>query len=198
MAGTTQGLPSAAGIAGRIPHHRAVAIVYAGSMFMSVMDTQIVNVALPTMSHDFHVPISSVQWVVTAYLMSIAVCVPASGWLGDRFGTKRIYLLAVASFTIASLLCAMSSNLPELVITRVLQGVGGGAAAPGPARGAVLPRPERPPPAAGRGDGTRPGAPGRGAGVLSARSRAGRRPRRCRDRASGAPSTARACGRAPA
>src|SRR5487761_2151161 len=95
----------------RIPHHRAVAIVYAGSMFMSVMDTQIVNVALPKMSRDFHVPLSSVQWVVTAYLMAIAICVPASGWLGDRFGSKRIYLLAVASFTIASLLCAMSSNL---------------------------------------------------------------------------------------
>src|SRR5487761_2198208 len=114
----------------RLPHHRAAAIVYAGSMFMSVMDTQIVNVALPTMSHDFHVPISSVQWVVTAYLMSIAVCVPASGWLGDRFGTKRIYLLAVASFTGASLLCAMATSLPELVITRVLQGAGGGMMVP--------------------------------------------------------------------
>src|SRR5487761_2565567 len=114
----------------RLPHHRAAAIVYASSMFMSVMDTQIVNVALPTMSHDFHVPFSSVQWVVTAYLMSIAVCVPASGWLGDRFGAKRIYLMAVASFTIASALCAMSTNLPELVITRVLQGVGGGMMVP--------------------------------------------------------------------
>lgn len=130
MTGTTQALASPVGIRGRIPHHRAVAIVYAGSMFMSVMDTQIVNVALPTMSHDFHAPISSVQWVVTAYLMSIAVCVPASGWLGDRFGTKRIYLLAVASFTVASLLCAMSSNLPELVVTRVLQGIGGGMMVP--------------------------------------------------------------------
>jgi EmrB/QacA subfamily drug resistance transporter len=82
------------------------------------------------MSHDFHVPISSVQWVVTAYLMSIAVCVPASGWLGDRFGSKRIYLVAVGSFTVASLLCAMSSNLPELVVTRVLQGAGGGMMVP--------------------------------------------------------------------
>lgn len=99
-------------------------------MFMSVMDMQIVNVALPTMSHDFHVPISSVQWVVTSYLMSVAVGVPASGWLGDRFGSKRIFLIAVGLFTVASFLCAVSSNLPELVATRVLQGAGGGLMVP--------------------------------------------------------------------
>src|ERR1039458_7946298 len=96
MAPRTPSPASEGGTAQRIPHHRAVAIVYGASMFMSVMDTQIVNVALPTMSHDFDVPISSVQWVVTAYLMSIAVCVPASGWLGDRFGTKRIYQIGRA------------------------------------------------------------------------------------------------------
>lgn len=120
----------ASGLRRLFPHHRAVAIVYAGSMFMSVMDIQIVNVALPRMSHDFHVPITSVQWVVTVYLMSIAVCIPASGWLGDRFGSKKIYLIAVGSFTLASLFCAMSTNLAELVVTRVLQGVGGGMMVP--------------------------------------------------------------------
>jgi EmrB/QacA subfamily drug resistance transporter len=120
----------AAGLRRLFPHPRAVAIVYGASMFMSVMDTQIVNVALPTMAHDFHVSIPSVQWVVTVYLMSIAVCVPASGWLGDRFGSKKIYLIAVGSFTAASLLCAMASNLPELVVTRILQGAGGGMMVP--------------------------------------------------------------------
>jgi EmrB/QacA subfamily drug resistance transporter len=99
-------------------------------MFMNVMDTMIVNTALPGMARDFRVSVPSVQWVVTAYLMSIAVCVPASGWLGDRFGTKRIYLLAVTFFTTASLLCALSQNLPELVLTRVLQGLGGGMMMP--------------------------------------------------------------------
>jgi EmrB/QacA subfamily drug resistance transporter len=124
------GQPPVTGLRRLVPHPRAVAIVYGASMFMSVMDTQIVNVALPTMAHDFHVSIPSVQWVVTVYLMSIAVCVPASGWLGDRFGSKRIYLIAVGSFTIASLLCAMASNLPELVVTRILQGAGGGMMVP--------------------------------------------------------------------
>lgn len=117
-------------ILGLLPHHRAVAIIYAASMFMNTMDTMIVNTALPGMARDFKVSVPSVQWVVTAYLMSIAVCVPASGWLGDRFGTKRIYLLAVTFFTAASLLCAISQNLPELVVTRVFQGLGGGMMMP--------------------------------------------------------------------
>jgi EmrB/QacA subfamily drug resistance transporter len=114
----------------RLPQQRAVAIVYGVTMFMSVMDTQIVNVALTTLARDFHTTISSVQWVVTAYLMSIAASVPASGWLGDRFGTKRIFLLAVSGFTIASLLCAVSTSLAELVAMRVLQGLGGGMMVP--------------------------------------------------------------------
>jgi len=65
-------------------------------MFMSVMDTQIVNVALASLSRDFHVTDASVQWVVTAYMMALAVSVPASGWLGGRYGTKRIFLGVVA------------------------------------------------------------------------------------------------------
>ena len=79
---------------------------------------------------DFKVATASVQWVVTSYLMSVAICVPASGWLGDRFGTKRMYLIAVASFTFASLLCAASTNLPELVAMRIVQGIGGGMMVP--------------------------------------------------------------------
>ncbi len=113
-----------------IPHRRATAITYCVAMFMSIMDTQIINVALPRMSTDFHATIPSVQWVVTAYLMSIAAFVPASGWLGDRFGTKRLFLIAVGAFTVASLLCALSTNLDELVATRVLQGAGGGMMVP--------------------------------------------------------------------
>ncbi|HTX63946.1 MAG TPA: MDR family MFS transporter [Acidimicrobiales bacterium] len=111
-------------------HANAVAVVYAVAMFASVMDTQIVNVALTSLSRDFHVTDSSVQWVVTAYMMSLAVCVPASGWLGDRFGTKRVFLIAVGVFTAASGLCAASVNLPELVAMRVLQGAGAGMMVP--------------------------------------------------------------------
>jgi EmrB/QacA subfamily drug resistance transporter len=97
---------------------------------MASMDGQIVNVALATLSHDFHVPTSSIQWVVTGYLLSLAVFIPASGWFGDRFGTKKILLLSIAMFTAASALCAASSNVTELIIFRVLQGVGGGLLTP--------------------------------------------------------------------
>lgn len=113
-----------------LPHARLTAVVYAVSMFMTVMDTQIVNVALPTLSRDFHVTTASVQWVVTAYLMSMAVCVPASGWLGDRLGTRRVYLAALSVFTVASALCATSVAFPELVAMRVLQGIGSGTMVP--------------------------------------------------------------------
>lgn len=111
-------------------HPRAVAILYGVVMFMSVMDTQIVNVALTSLSRDFHVTDASVQWVVTAYMMSLAVSVPASGWLGDRFGTKRIFLAAVSLFTLFSALCAASVDFPELVAMRVFQGAAAGMMVP--------------------------------------------------------------------
>jgi EmrB/QacA subfamily drug resistance transporter len=109
---------------------RATAVVFGTAMFMSIMDTQIVNVALATISRQFHEPTSSTQWVVISYVLSLAVCIPASGWLGDRFGTKRIFLLAIVIFTLASALCAASTSLLMLVGMRVLQGVGGGMLTP--------------------------------------------------------------------
>jgi EmrB/QacA subfamily drug resistance transporter len=128
-AGAT-GAPAARVAGPRLPHARVTAIVYAVSMFMTIMDTQIVNVALPTLSRSFHVTTATVQWVVTAYLMSMAVLVPASGWLGDRLGSKRVYLAAIVVFTGASALCATSVSFPELVAMRVLQGAGGGMMVP--------------------------------------------------------------------
>jgi MFS family permease len=75
----------------QIPVQRAAAVVYAVGMFMSIMDTQIVNVALAPIARQFSATPTQVQWVVTGYLLSIAVSIPASGWLGDRFGTTRVY-----------------------------------------------------------------------------------------------------------
>lgn len=116
---------------GGLRHHpRAVAILYGVVMFMSVMDTQIVNVALTSLSRDFRVTDASVQWVVTGYMMSLAVSVPASGWLGDRFGTKRIFMSAVALFTVFSGLCAASVDFSELVVMRVCQGAAAGMMVP--------------------------------------------------------------------
>ena len=107
-----------------------VGVVFVAGMFVTILDTTIVIVALPSMARDFNVGTSSIEWVITGYLLSLAVWIPASGWVGDRFGTKRIYLLALAVFTAASALCGLASSVPELVFFRILQGVGGGMLTP--------------------------------------------------------------------
>ncbi len=108
----------------------AVGVVYVAAMFMSIMDVTIVNVALPTIGRDFGVPATSVAGVSIAFLVSLAVTIPASGWLGDRYGGKRVLLVAILIFTGASALCGLASSLSELVLFRVLQGVGGGMLVP--------------------------------------------------------------------
>jgi EmrB/QacA subfamily drug resistance transporter len=108
----------------------AVSVVFVAAMFISIMDVTIVNVALPTIGRDFAVSPTAVDSISIAFLVSLAVFIPASGWLGDRFGGKRVLLAAIAVFTVASALCGLASSLPELVAFRVLQGAGGGMLAP--------------------------------------------------------------------
>ena len=107
-----------------------VGVVFVSAMFMNIMDITIVNVALPTIGRDFHIEPTAVDGVVIAYLVSLAVFIPASGWLGDRFGGKRVLLLAIVVFTLGSVLCGLAQNMTELVVFRVLQGAGGGMMAP--------------------------------------------------------------------
>jgi EmrB/QacA subfamily drug resistance transporter len=114
----------------RISQKLAVAVVFVAAMFMSIMDITIVNVALPTIGRDFGVSPTAVSAIVISFLVSLAVFIPASGWLGDRFGGKRVLLAAIVVFTVASALCGLASSLGELVAFRVLQGVGGGMLAP--------------------------------------------------------------------
>jgi len=109
---------------------RAVAVVYVAAMFMAIMDTTIVNVALPTLGRDFHARPVSVGLVPVAYLVSLTVFIPASGWLGDRIGGRRALLCAISIFTVASALCGLSAGLGELVAFRVLQGAGGAIMTP--------------------------------------------------------------------
>ena len=108
----------------------AVGVVFVSAMFMNIMDITIVNVALPTIGRDFHIAPTAVDGVVIAYLVSLAVFIPASGWLGDRFGGKRVLLTAIVVFTIGSALCGVAQNMTELVLFRVIQGAGGGMMAP--------------------------------------------------------------------
>src|SRR5437588_8087932 len=108
----------------------SVSIVFVVAMFMSIMDGTIVNVALPSLGRQLGVPSTSIDAVVVAYLVSLAIVIPASGWLGDRWGTKRIFLLALVLFTVASTLCGLAGNFALLVLFRFLQGAAGGALAP--------------------------------------------------------------------
>jgi EmrB/QacA subfamily drug resistance transporter len=107
-----------------------VAAVYIAAMFMAILDTTIVNVALPTLGRDFHARADGVGLVSIAYLVSLAVFIPASGWLGDRVGGRNALLGAIGLFTIASALCGLATNLDELVGFRLLQGAGGAIMTP--------------------------------------------------------------------
>jgi len=114
----------------RISQKVAVGVVFVAAMFMSIMDATIVNVALPTIGREFHVSPTAIASIAISFLVSLAVFIPASGWLGDRFGGKRVLLIAIVVFTGASALCGIATNLGELVAFRVLQGAGGGMLAP--------------------------------------------------------------------
>ncbi|MBM3661022.1 MAG: DHA2 family efflux MFS transporter permease subunit [Actinobacteria bacterium] len=114
----------------RIPYKWIVAIVFVAGTFMDILDTTSVNVALPTLAQEFDASISQIEWVVLGYLLSLAVWIPASGWIGDRFGTKKVYLFALVVFTGASMLCGVAGSLAQLNAFRILQGVGGGMLVP--------------------------------------------------------------------
>jgi EmrB/QacA subfamily drug resistance transporter len=114
----------------KIPYKYLVAIVFLFGLFMDLMDTTIVNVAIPSLSREFNASTSAVEWTVTGYLLSLALFIPAAGFLSDRFGTKRIFLTAVAIFVAGSAACGQAHSLPELVAFRFVQGVGGGMMTP--------------------------------------------------------------------
>ncbi|MBV8084862.1 MAG: multidrug efflux MFS transporter [Chloroflexi bacterium] len=107
-----------------------VAAAFVFGAFMEILDTTIVNVALPTLGNEFHANTSSLEWVVTGYLLSLAVWIPASGWIGDRFGTKRTFLFATMMFIVGSALCGRAWSVESLALFRVIQGVGGGMMTP--------------------------------------------------------------------
>lgn len=99
-------------------------------MMMSILDTTIVNVALHTLSHDLHSPLSQIQWVITGYLLSLAAVIPITGWAARRFGAKQVYMTSLVLFTAGSALCGLANSTASLVLFRVLQGAGGGMIMP--------------------------------------------------------------------
>jgi EmrB/QacA subfamily drug resistance transporter len=99
--------------------------VVATALFMEQLDATIVNTAIPSIAADLHVTPLSLKSVVTSYILSLAVGIPISGWIADRFGTRRVFGIAIAIFTIASVLCGLSLNPTMMTAARLLQGIGG-------------------------------------------------------------------------
>ena len=110
--------------------NRPLALLVAATFFMENLDGTIIQTAAPAMALDFGVRAVDINIAMTAYLLTLAIGIPVSGWLADRFGTRRIFTLAIVIFTVASALCALSSTLPMLVAMRVLQGIGGAMMVP--------------------------------------------------------------------
>jgi EmrB/QacA subfamily drug resistance transporter len=108
---------------------KLVLILLVGAL-APLFDTTIVNVALPTLSHELQAPVSTVQWIVTGYLLSLSIMVPLSGWALNRFGGKQIWMVSLLLFLAGSSLSAMSWDMTSLIVFRVLQGVGGGLMLP--------------------------------------------------------------------
>ncbi len=107
-----------------------VAIAFVFGIFMEILDMTVLNTALPAIGRAFDISESQLQYPLTGYLVSLAIIIPASGWVGDRFGTKRTFAAAIAIFTAASALAGAANSLEMLVAARVLQGIGGGMMVP--------------------------------------------------------------------
>jgi EmrB/QacA subfamily drug resistance transporter len=97
---------------------------------MSLLDTTVVNVAIDRLAVDFHSSLTTIQWVVTGYTLSLATVIPISGWASDRFGTKRLYLTSLVLFTLGSVLSGLAWSSASLIGFRILQGLGGGMIMP--------------------------------------------------------------------
>lgn len=107
-----------------------IAVAVMAATFMEVLDTTVVNVALPHIAGNLSASIDQATWVLTSYLVANAIVLPMTGWLGRVFGRKRFLIVCVGIFTLASAICGAADNLPMLIVARILQGAGGGALQP--------------------------------------------------------------------
>lgn len=115
----------------RVTHRtRITALIVATAMFMQNLDSTMIATALPTMADSFGYDPQRMSVALTSYLLSLAVFIPASGWIADRFGARNVFRLAIVIFTIGSILCGLSQSLAALVASRILQGMGGAMMVP--------------------------------------------------------------------
>lgn len=107
------------------PEFRLLVLLVSIGFFMQALDTTIVNTAIPAMAVQLNEDPLQMHGVIVAYVLSVAACIPLSGWLADRFGIRNIYLSSMVIFSLASLGCGLSQNLDQLLFFRVVQGIGG-------------------------------------------------------------------------
>jgi EmrB/QacA subfamily drug resistance transporter len=108
---------------------RTLVVLILGAL-MSSVDATVTNVALHSIGRDFHSRVSASQWVISAYVLTLAAVIPVSGWTARRFGARTVYTAALAGFAVSSALCATATSLPELVLYRAVQGIAGGLLLP--------------------------------------------------------------------
>ena len=109
---------------------RRTALIVATALFMQNLDSSVIATALPSMAESFGADPVRMSLALTSYMLGVSVFIPASGWAADRFGAKRVFLVAIALFALSSALCALSMSLPQLVASRLLQGAAGAMMVP--------------------------------------------------------------------
>src|SRR5258707_13733301 len=112
------------------PPHRVIPLVVACALFMENLDSTVLATSLPAIARSLGESPLHLNLAVTSYLLSLAVFIPISGWVADRFGARNVFCSAIVMFTIGSALCGLSTSLPMLVATRILQGFGGAMMTP--------------------------------------------------------------------
>jgi EmrB/QacA subfamily drug resistance transporter len=122
--------PESAKPVSKSPDPRVVAAIVASALFMQNLDSTVVATALPAMARDLGEDPLTMGVAITSYLVALTVFIPISGWVADRFGAKQVFMVAIATFTVASVLCGLSQGLAEMVGARVLQGMGGAMMVP--------------------------------------------------------------------
>lgn len=113
-----------------VPRTYWIALLVAVTFFMENLDATVIATAMPQMARDFSVTAIDMNVGITSFLLAVAVFIPLSGWLADRFGERRIFATAIVLFTLASLLCGLSTSLPMFTFSRLLQGIGGALMVP--------------------------------------------------------------------
>ncbi|MFC3745212.1 MDR family MFS transporter [Paenibacillus sp. GCM10012306] len=121
-----QGAPSEFSMKKILP----ILLAVATGMFLIILDSTIMNVAVPKLVDTFHSNLGTIQWVITAYTLALSAVIPLAGWFSDRFTPKRMFLASIVLFVIASMLCALAQTPEQLIIYRIFQALGGGMVSP--------------------------------------------------------------------